>query len=309
MGKENIVNDYWICRTIMGTIVLEEEISNKTRNFLYQIVTPKKISEVFRVLNETMPMDFYDLADFYNELNNCMSQFWVEKVDEPQQVENEINVEDIDIPDTWGVFAVSRNMKDKSKSESEMSETMFDDFGNPRASASDLKYWLEKEVQEQQEEKDFKKIEFKKENKELVFNYNVDAGFKNSDSQEGIPELPEENPFFRENTSDFTIGNEFEIPINEEAKKLLDLFKGTSIEDFKDEKANYQEDTTFFPSNSNNNLKEMVVPEVEIGETETIEKINKTKNQTEKNRKPRSKTKKTIPKKTFFEKILALFKK
>lgn len=325
MGKENIVNDYWICRTIMGTIALEEETSLKTRNFLYQIVTPKKLSDVFRNLNETMPMEFYDLADFYNELNHCLGQFWVEKVDEPQiNTDPTISVEDIDIPDSWGIFAVTQSIKEKSKSgtDSDVSETLFDDFGNPKATANDLKYWLEQEKQEQLENNDAKKVEFKTDKEEIIFNYGITDGFgfKQSDNVEEIPELPEENPFFKDGNIPTNLGHEFEIPINDEAKRMLEMFKDTTLSDFEN-KAQKKDEEFFSAGVSSQDYIENTDIDVEIGSPiQQIEKNNtrinasgtmsnhksgnksKIKNSTSKN-------KKVVQKKTFFEKLLSVFKK
>lgn len=321
MGKENIVNDYWICRTIMGTIALEEETSIKTRTFLYQVVSPKKLSDVFRTLNETLPRDFYDLADFYNELNHCMSQLWIEKVDEPQVNNNlSVDLEDIDLPDSWGMYAVTQSLKDKSKSgtDSDLSETLFDDFGNPKATVNDLKYWLEQEKQEQQEQNennDNKKVEFKSKNKNISFNYGIIESFtfEKVDGIEEIPELPEDNPFFREGNITTNLGNEFEIPINDETKRMLEIFD--EEDDFDSEIKSMPVKEEFFPTTSQSFTSlEDIGLDVEIGKgveplkpkSERTKNINKSNNT--KNRKD-SKSKKPVKKVSLIDRILSLFKK
>lgn len=318
MGKENIVNDYWICRTIMGTIALEEETSIKTRTFLYQVVNPKKLSEVFRILNETMPRDFYDLADFYNELNNCVNQLWVEKVDEPQIGNNpSLDMDDIDLPDSWGMYAVTQSLKDKSKSgtDSDLSETLFDDFGNPKATVNDLKYWLEQEKQEQGDNIEDKKVEFKSPIENMSFNYGIAEtfNFAPADGTEEIPELPEDNPFFREGNITTNVGHEFEIPINDETKKMLQLFN--EADDFNSNLQRENKKEEFFPTTSESltSLDDLNL-NVEIGQAIEAPKVERVRKKSAVSSKSNIQNKngsssKPVRKRSFIEKILSLFNK
>lgn len=90
MDKKTISNHSWICRTLNGTIALEEKsMPLKERYFLKSVAKPIRVSDLYIILKEKYSDDYRSTSDFIEMISIMNRKMWISRVEKPQVIENE----------------------------------------------------------------------------------------------------------------------------------------------------------------------------------------------------------------------------
>lgn len=226
MDKNRISNHNWICRTLTGTIALEEtSMTLKQRNFLRQLSKPVRVSDLYKILKEKYPNDYSRTSDFVEIVNFTNKKIWIEKVEKPQLLEESDSKKDDsehsleDSRDSSSLPEELLNLSRKAQSGySEESNVFAVEFEDPEEK-EDIKKWFNEadEYEEQQ-------VEFihDEQTKDLILKLGL--GSVNSNNMDEF-EIPEDNPFISKG------GNVSKTEAAEQVLNFLDQFDEKDLED------------------------------------------------------------------------------
>lgn len=226
MDKNRISNHNWICRTLTGTIALEEtSMTLKQRNFLRQLSKPVRVSDLYKILKEKYPNDYSRTSDFVEIVDFTNKKIWIEKVEKPQLLEESDSKKDDsehsleDSRDSSSLPEELLNLSRKAQSGySEESNVFAVEFEDPEEK-EDIKKWFNEadEYEEQQ-------VEFihDEQTKDLILKLGL--GSVNSNNMDEF-EIPEDNPFISKGS------NVSKTEAAEQVLNFLDQFDEKDLED------------------------------------------------------------------------------
>lgn len=226
MDKNRISNHNWICRTLTGTIALEEtSMTLKQRNFLRQLSKPVRVSDLYKILKEKYPNDYSRTSDFVEIVDFTNKKIWIEKVEKPQLLEESDSKKDDsehsleDSRDSSSLPEELLNLSRKAQSGySEESNVFAIEFEDPEEK-EDIKKWFNEadEYEEQQ-------VEFihDEQTKDLILKLGL--GSVNSNNMDEF-EIPEDNPFISKGS------NVSKTEAAEQVLNFLDQFDEKDLED------------------------------------------------------------------------------
>lgn len=227
MDKNRISNHNWICRTLAGTIALEEiPMPLKQRNFLKHLAKPVRVSDVYKILKEKYPNDYSKTSDFVQLISLTNKKLWIEKVEKPQTLDDNDTRKDYpensfdDSRDSSSLPEELLTLSRKAQSGySEESNVFSIEFEDPEEK-EDIKKWFDEE-----EEYDVPPVEFvpDEQTKELILKLGL--GSLNENNIDEL-EIPEEDPFTKK-------GNY--APKTEAANKVLEVLENFKVEEIIEE--------------------------------------------------------------------------
>lgn len=226
MDKNRISNNNWICRTLTGTIALEEtSMTLKQRNFLKQLSKPVRVSELYKILKEKYPNDYSRTSDFVEIVNFTNKKIWIEKVEKPQLLDSSDSKKDDsehsleDSRDSSSLPEDLLNLSRKAQSGySEESNVFAVEFEDTKEK-EDIKKWFDEE-----DDYDEPQVEFIHDEKTKDLILKLGLGSIDSNNIDEF-DLPEENPFIAKNS------NVNKTEAAEQVLQILDQFNDHNLED------------------------------------------------------------------------------
>jgi len=205
MDKKTISNHSWICRTLNGTIALEEKsMPLKERYFLKSVAKPIRVSDLYIILKEKYSDDYRSTSDFIEMVNIMNRKMWISRVEKPQVIENEKKTSSFSEEDTQysrdSLSIPEEIMNLSRKAQNSLSEDVnpypmhFESDGN-KDSSNNLDA-LRDEIDDYDDGVAFVPDE---KTKELI----MKLGLNNISEEDILNDdealaLPEENPFYQE---------------------------------------------------------------------------------------------------------------
>lgn len=226
MDKNRISNNNWICRTLTGTIALEETpMPLKQRNFLKQLAKPARVSELYKILKEKYPNDYSKTSDFVEIVNFTNKKIWIEKVEKPQLLEDpdskKNNSENIleDSKDSSSLPEELLSLSRKAQSGySEESNVFAVEFEDP-TEKEDIKKWFDEEDDYEEPQVEFIPDE---QTKDLILKLGLGSVDVNNIDEF---EIPEDNPFIHKGS------NVNKTEAAEQVLHFLDQFNDKDLKD------------------------------------------------------------------------------
>lgn len=244
MDKNRISNHNWICRTLAGTIALEEiPMPLKQRNFLKHLAKPVRVSDVYKILKEKYPNDYSKTSDFVQLISLTNKKLWIEKVEKPQDLDDsEIKTDDSensfdDSRDSSSLPEELLTLSRKAQSGySEESNVFAIEFEDPKEK-EDIKKWFDEEDEYEVPEVEFVPDE---QTKDLILKLGL--GSLNENNIDEL-EIPEEDPF---NNKDVY------LPKTEAANQVLQALEQFKVDEFENEDLNSDESTIINENSTHN---------------------------------------------------------
>jgi len=226
MDKNRISNNNWICRTLTGTIALEEtSMTLKQRNFLKQLSKPVRVSELYKILKEKYPNDYSRTSDFVEIVNFTNKKIWIEKVEKPQLLDSSDSKKDDsehsleDSRDSSSLPEDLLNLSRKAQSGySEESNVFAVEFEDTKEK-EDIKKWFDEE-----DDYDEPQVEFIHDEKTKDLILKLGLGSIDSTNIDEF-DIPEENPFITKSS------NVNKTEAAEQVLQFLDQFNDHNLED------------------------------------------------------------------------------
>lgn len=277
MDKNRISNNNWICRTLTGTIALEEtSMTFKQRNFLKQLSKPVRVSELYKILKEKYPNDYSRTSDFVEIVNFTNKKIWIEKVEKPQLLDgsdskkddSENSLEDSrdssSLPEE--LLSLSRKAQSGYSEESNVFAVEFEDSQEKE----DIKKWFDEEDDYEEPQVEFIHDE---KTKDLILKLGLgEVDTSNLDEFE----IPEENPFINK-------GNNInKTEAAEQVLNFLDQFNDQDLdaeslpEEIKQDTSNQEENINhIFNQEKDNSVEDVIKKDDNIREISSIDRENK----------------------------------
>lgn len=268
MDKRKIANHNWICRTLTGTIALEESsMPLKQRNFLKLLSKPVVVSKLYKTLKDKYPNDYSTTNDFVEIMDFTHKKLWIDKVEEPQLIDNN-KKEDISVDKTFDdskesislpeeIMNLSRKAQSSYNSEESIIYSL--EIEKPQEKSNEqekLKSWFEEQDVDYNNQQD---VEFVPDQKEKELILKLGLGSINNMDDDSL-EIPEEDPFFLHKEQDQN------IPRTQAANQILnilDTFDGYDDEEDHIKSENMENEKEFI-------VEEKVVEKTEITEVSTV---------------------------------------
>lgn len=222
MDKRTISNHSWICRTLNGTIALEEKtMPSKDRYFLKSVAKPIRVSDLYIILKEKYAEDYRLTSDFIDMINIMNKKLWISRVEKPQVIENDKKINDSTEEDTHysrdsvsipeDVMNLSRKLQNSLSEDVNPYPVHFENNKHDDFDKLDI---LKDEV----DGYDDNGVVFIPDEQTKALIMKLGLNTVSDDVDDEALELPEENPFYQE----------ADVPITKAAEsvlKQLDAFK------------------------------------------------------------------------------------
>ena len=251
MEKKTISNHSWICRTLNGTIALEEKtMPLKDRYFLKSVAKPIRVSDLYIILKEKYADDYRLTSDFIEMINVMNKKMWISRVEKPQIIENDkkesetteedtqYSREGISIPED--VLNLSRKLQNSLSEEVNPYPVHFEDSHNHDSNKIDA---LRDEIGDYDDDG----VVFIPDEQTKALIMKLGLNTISDDVSDEALELPEENPFYQETN----------VPITKAAESML-----KQLDAFKD--FEYVPDDSVEPNETDETIESVTLPETPI---------------------------------------------
>lgn len=251
MEKKTISNHSWICRTLNGTIALEEKtMPLKDRYFLKSVAKPIRVSDLYIILKEKYADDYRLTSDFIEMINVMNKKMWISRVEKPQIIENDkkenetteedtqYSREGISIPED--VLNLSRKLQNSLSEEVNPYPVHFEDSHNHDSNKIDA-------LRDEIDDYDDDGVVFIPDEQTKALIMKLGLNTISDDVSDEALELPEENPFYQETN----------VPITKAAESML-----KQLDAFKD--FEYVPDDSVESNETHENIESGTLPETPI---------------------------------------------